>query len=639
MGYHSIMGRGTAAAIVISLVGALTASAQSLNGNATLQGAYAVRYLGVQGYPCDCPVSFAGTFTFDGNGNFQVAGQGTMNNSGDHALAPLSSGTYTVWSNGIVNLTNPFASAGSGTLLYGGVGQFAIVASSTDTQYLDLLVAIPVASAAANSTLSGAYQVASLEFAGGSATSMRNTFSIMTADGKGGLGSVTINGSSTALSDKPTTQTSAGATYTVTANGSGALNFPAPAGVSTGNQLLVGNKTMYVSGDGSLFIAGTPTGYDFEIGIKQPANSPSTLHGIYFTAELENCANCGAYTGIYGYDGSFNEIGDAAGDELDHLRVNTDGYYNAGYPNYDQTYNQTLVVNGSGYATDSATAPTYQLGVSANGNYVLVIGGAGDYYLQLGVKTIPVSGSGVFLNPYQVQNGASNAPFTAQLSPGEVISLYGSGLSNGSPATASAPFPKTLGGTQVLITPSGATAPVNAPIYYVSATQINAVVPYNLPNSTSAVTVQVNNNGTLSNAVQSYVGNTSVGVFTVPTGGLGNGAILHADYSLVSTASPAKVGETVQVFLTGLGAVSPAVTAGSPAPSSNPLAQVTNPLNAVYIDGQLAAVTYAGLAPGLGGLYQLNVTIPSGVGSGAVTLEISAADSDNAQATIPIAQH
>jgi uncharacterized protein (TIGR03437 family) len=638
VGYDSIMERRAAIMVILlSLLAARSASSQTLNGNATLQGAYSVRYLGVQGYPCDCPVSFSGTFTFDGNGNFQVAGQGTVHNSGDQPLVPQSSGTYTLWSSGVVNLTNPFASAGSGTLLYGGVGQGAIVASSTDTQYLDLLVAIPAASGAANSTLNGAYQVASLEFAGGSFANTRNTFSIMTADGKGGLGNVIINGTSTNLNGAATSQTSAGATYTVTANGSGTLSFPAPAGVSTTNQLLAGSKTLYVSSDGGLFIAGSPTGYDFEIGIKQPAgNSPSTLQGLYFTAELENYASGGSNAGIYGYGGAFDELGDQTGDELDHLRVNIDGYFNAGYGSYDQTYNENLVVNNNGYATDSTSG--FQLGVSANGNYVLIIGGAGDYYLQLGVKTIPISGTGVFLSPYGVVNAASSDPFTAQLSPGEVITLYGSGLTSGSPATASAPFPSTLGGTQVLITPAGATAPLNAPVYSVSAAQISAVVPYNLPNGTSVVTVQVNNSGTLSNPVQAYVGSTSPGVFTVPSGGLGNGAILHADYSLVSTASPAKAGETIQIFLTGLGAVSPGVTAGSPAPSSGTLAQVTNSLY-VYIDNQPATVTFTGLAPGLGGLYQLNVTIPSGAGSGPVTLEISCVDSDNVQATIPIAQH
>ncbi|HWC97203.1 MAG TPA: hypothetical protein VG456_10645, partial [Candidatus Sulfopaludibacter sp.] len=288
------------------------------------------------------------------------------------------------------------------------------------------------------------------------------------------------------------------------------------------------------------------------------------------------------------------------------------------------------------YATDSAG--DFQLGVSANGNYLLVIGGAGDYYMQLGVKTIPVTGTGVFLSPYGVVNGASFAPFTAQLSPGEVITLFGSGLTSSGTSSASAPFPNTLGGSQVLITPAGATAPLNAAVYSVTPTQISAVVPYNLPSGTSVVSIQVNNNGTLSNPVQAYVGSTSPGIFTQTQNGLGNGAVLHADYSLVSTASPAKIGETVQVFLVGLGAVAPAVTAGAAAPSTVPLAQVTNPVS-VYIDGVSANVAFAGLAPGLGGLYQINVTIPAGVGNGAVTLEISGVDSDNVQATIPIAAH
>ena len=632
------MTRATVIAFVLflALLAGVPAPAQTLNGNATLKGAYAVRYLGVQGYPCDCPVSFSGTLTFDGNGNFQVAGQGTMNNSGDHPLTPQASGTYTVWSNGILSMTNPFSAAGSNTFLYGGVGQGAIVASSTDTQFLDVFVGIPVASSASNATLSGSYYMASLEFASGSFANTRNTFSTITADGGGGLGSVTINGTSTNLNGAPTNQTSAGATYAVTANGSGTLNLPAPAGVTTTNQLLAGNKTLYASADGSLFIAGSPSGYDFEIGIKRPAgNSPSVISGLYFTSELENCANCGSYNGIYGYEGAFNETGDAAGDELDHLRVNIDGYFSSGYGSFDETYNQNLILDKNGYDTDSAG--DYQLGVSANQNYLLVVGGSGDYYLQVGVKTIPVTGTGVFLNPYGVVNAASFSPFTAQLSPGETITLFGSGLASGAPASASAPFPNNLSGVQVLITPSGATAPLNAPVYSVTSGQISAVVPYNLPSGTTVVSVQVNNNGTLSNAVQAYVGNTSPGIFTQSQNGLGNGAILHADYSLVSTASPAKAGETVQVFLVGLGTVSPAVAAGSAAPSSGTLAQVTSQIS-VYIDGLQANITFAGLAPGLGGLYQVNVTIPAGVSTGPVTLEVSGVDSDNIQATIPIGQ-
>jgi uncharacterized protein (TIGR03437 family) len=199
-----------------------------------------------------------------------------------------------------------------------------------------------------------------------------------------------------------------------------------------------------------------------------------------------------------------------------------------------------------------------------------------------------------------------------------------------------------LGGVQVTI--NGAPAP----IYYVSPTQLSAVVPYTTPSDGSLANIQVISNGTPSNTAQSYTGLTSPGIFTVPSGGLGYGAILHADYSLVSASSPAKMGETVQLFLTGLGAVSPAVTAGTAAPAAQPFATVPGPVD-VFIDdnngnSSQAKVAYQGLAPGLAGLYQVNFTVPSGLvlNSTGVTqfvVEISTleqADGDNFQALIPI---
>src|SRR5262249_24285622 len=143
--------------------------------------------------------------------------------------------------------------------------------------------------------------------------------------------------------------------------------------------------------------------------------------------------------------------------------------------------------------------------------------------------------------------------------------------------------------------------------YYVSSTLINLVVPYSIPGEGSFLNFSVNSNGTVSNTATVYSGPTSPGIFTVPSGGLGNGAILHADFSLVSPASPAKAGETVQIFLTVLGAVTPPVAAGAAGPV-NPLSTMIVP--DVYIDGVLAKTVFSGLAPTLGGLYQLNVTIP-----------------------------
>jgi hypothetical protein len=70
--------------------------------------------------------------------------------------------------------------------------------------------------------------------------------------------------------------------------------------------------------------------------------------------------------------------------------------------------------------------------------------------------------------------------------------------------------------------------------------------------------------------------------------------------------------------------------------SAGPASSQTNNTIAVYIGGVAATVGYSGLAPQLAGLYQLNVTVPSGVTAGDNTLEIVGPDSDAAEALIPI---
>ena len=78
--------------------------------------------------------------------------------------------------------------------------------------------------------------------------------------------------------------------------------------------------------------------------------------------------------------------------------------------------------------------------------------------------------------------------------------------------------------------------------------------------------------------METYSGLTSPGIFTLPPGGIGSGAVLHADYTVVSEANPAKPGETIQIFLTGLGKVSGNVPAGAAPVCVRPM-----PLNAPYI--------------------------------------------------------
>ena len=73
---------------------------------------------------------------------------------------------------------------------------------------------------------------------------------------------------------------------------------------------------------------------------------------------------------------------------------------------------------------------------------------------------------------------------------------------------------------------------------------------------------------------------------------------------------------------TGLGAVSPAVAAGTPTPAS-PLSATVTPVTA-NIGGRTATVTFAGLAPGLIGVYQVNIIVPLATPSGTARLALYA---------------
>jgi hypothetical protein len=97
--------------------------------------------------------------------------------------------------------------------------------------------------------------------------------------------------------------------------------------------------------------------------------------------------------------------------------------------------------------------------------------------------------------------------------------------------------------------------------------------------------------------------------------------LLHQNGSLVTTTNPAQIGETVSVYGTGLGAVNPTIANGAAGPSS-PLSYAANTITA-DISGVTATVTFAGLAPGLAGLYQVNVTMPSGLTAGDNYLDLA----------------
>ena len=127
------------------------------------------------------------------------------------------------------------------------------------------------------------------------------------------------------------------------------------------------------------------------------------------------------------------------------------------------------------------------------------------------------------------------------------------------------------------------------------------------------------------------------GIFTVNQQGTGQGSIVKSDQvTLAQPGTPASIGETVVIYCTGLGAVTPAVKEGSPAPTTPPLSTTVNQVT-VTIGGTAAQVAFSGLTPGYAGLYQVNVVVPGGIATGdAVPVVLSVAGQTSPAVTIAV---
>lgn len=201
-----------------------------------------------------------------------------------------------------------------------------------------------------------------------------------------------------------------------------------------------------------------------------------------------------------------------------------------------------------------------------------------------------------------VVNGASQSAATA-LAPGEIISIYGSGLGpvNGlGPIVSSADRIDSIAdGTRVWF---GAIA---APILYTSTGQVNTIVPYEAAGTTP---LQVEFDGRRSLTREVLVVSASPALFTQDASGKGRAAVLNQDYSLNTPQRPATRGSVIMIYATGGGQTFPASTTGQIAGLD--LLALVAPVT-VTIGGRNADVLYAGTAPGLvTGLTQLNVLIP-----------------------------
>ncbi len=202
----------------------------------------------------------------------------------------------------------------------------------------------------------------------------------------------------------------------------------------------------------------------------------------------------------------------------------------------------------------------------------------------------------------------------APLAPGSVFSIFGTNLAADQFFAQTVPLPTELGGLSATL------GNFDVPLFFTSGGQVNAQVPFDLPpDSSSQLVVKVGEAFTVPETIN--LSAVQPGIFTVNQSGSGPGAILDANFALVSSSNPVRAGDVIQIFCTGLGATSPPVPSGEFSPSSPP-ATVVNPVTAT-VEGLDAPVLFGGLAPGFVGLYQVNVQIPAGVSSGEIELVLT----------------
>jgi uncharacterized protein (TIGR03437 family) len=602
------------------------------SGNGMLNGTYYFRHVyylidtnedssGVIG-DVDNAIALYGNISFSGNGTYTI-NNGFVSDSGAGVSAyPLScylagtsgctasqgtavNGTYSISASGFGFLVDPI----TGDNVFGLVAANGIFSGSSTEgevsgEYSDLFISAPLASPVPTA-FKGSYTV--VGYTPGEDLSFQ-----LNPSGSGTL-AIAISGYYEGGGNSTITQ-SANVPYTFS-NGAGVLNFP---NSSTANFFTGGQEFVYFSPDGNFFFGGSSTGFDMLLGVNNASSDQSfgTCIGgsscLYYQAGIDqNFSDLGnGYADLDGYYGSFNATSD--GNIIAHERLADQEFF---VSTYGYTFADSFTPPVTGAYVDNGSSVNYWVG---DGGTVRIGEGIGPYLgitVAFQAPTFTPSGP-VYINPTGIVNAASFSPFTSGVAPGEFITIFGNNLAPSTLVASSVPYPTMLNGVQVII--NG----VAAPLYFVTPGQIAAIVPsqdpYDLAN------IQVINNGVSSNVVSELVNPTVPGIYTNPSGGIGYAAVVDTNTGqIVTPSTPANPGDTIEVFATGLGTAYPPVADGA-APPDSPLSYTVNAIQADLDYGTTAlTVGFAGLAPTLAGLYQINVTIPSSTTAGDHALDIS----------------
>jgi uncharacterized protein (TIGR03437 family) len=193
------------------------------------------------------------------------------------------------------------------------------------------------------------------------------------------------------------------------------------------------------------------------------------------------------------------------------------------------------------------------------------------------------------------------------------VAIFGRRLSDATSVAQTLPLDFRRAGTEVNM------AGHSLPLYFTSDGQLVALLPFDLQVNTSHQLV-VQRGNTLSIPESVPLAAARPALYATNGLGFGPGHIYRSGeggvLTLANAQNPVRAGDYVVIYASGLGAVNPPVEPGQAAPLSV-LSWIVNLASAsISIGGQPAQVLFAGLAPGLAGVYQVNTQIPPGVTPG-----------------------
>jgi uncharacterized protein (TIGR03437 family) len=596
------------------LLSSSTAAWAQVLGTANLTGKYFVRHVQVSTDLNNSPTderSILGSITFDGKGAYAFTGTQTIGSALPAAFS--TTGTYAVKAGGEVTIANPQQSSLTINARYGVDAVIGVSSEATGNTF-DFFIAIPAPASTAtisNATLSVSYNFVDYELVVTPSLQLSSGAGSLQFDGVGTASVLSGQGHANTVNGGAPVQQSPKGPYSLNADGTGTialLNSSVPAA-----NLVFGTatRTLNVSASGNIILASTPGGHDILIGLRD--------------AGSDNIVLPGAFTGRYWLSTFSVNAGSPSSTSVDVGSLTVISASNAVVLT-QREHQSSVPINF--YITSSSTFSTGanagKLSVGSNvilpgrgGNFAIADAGGSTsnpdnngYAVGLLVPIPNVTGSGVFLNPQGIVNAASNAPAGDPISPGEFIAMYGTGLAAQTVVTTP-PYPMTAGGVSVTI------GGLPAPLYLASSGQITCLVPYGVSTSAGTTDIVVTNNGVKSNTVTVPILPTSPGIFSADLTGQGDGIIVHFNTgSLVNAQNPAQPGETLIMYLTGMGALQNPVSDGVAANAADSVQTSTT----LQVDGVVASVQYSGINPAYPGLYQINFKMPQVPDHGEVQL-------------------